>query len=159
MLSNPQKALLKRAQRQARLDDAEYRDTLELCCGGARSSTDPRISNEQWDQTVAFIEAIYWRGVEEGRFHPPGNRFDPFQKPGYWAAKNTRSENSRDRYTEKQLASEIHELELQLLDEGLSRAYCEAIKRRTGNFFLHYRAALQRTLAARKRQDQARRRE
>lgn len=70
MLSRPQQILLKRAQRQAGVDDAEYRDTLESLCG-VRSSTDERMGDEHLDVMLSYLEAIYWRTVKSGALQPP----------------------------------------------------------------------------------------
>lgn len=59
-LTNQQKSLLKRAQREAGLNDQEYRDILDTCTG-ARTSTAPELGDTHLDTLMKYIEAIYWR--------------------------------------------------------------------------------------------------
>jgi hypothetical protein len=159
MLSNPQKALLKNAQRQAALPDADYREALAVVSGfdNLRSSTDQRLTDEHLDKLMAYFEAIYWRKVDAGQLQPlfsghaPGAR--PFRQRGYWASKNQRGNTSRDRYHENAIATEIADLERQLMEYGCSLKYFQAIQntmRQGGQPFspVKYAAALKRTLEA-----------
>lgn len=142
MLSNQQKALLKRAQRDAQIPDAEYRGLLSTLSGfsDCSSSTDPRLTDAHWDNLLSFFEAIYWRC--------PTRRISQiFRKPGYWANKNQRGNTSRDRYTAKQLTSEIAGVESRLLELGVfGRQYLDTIQRRCKFDDRAYLAALRRTL-------------
>lgn len=158
MLSRSQQILLKRAQRQAGIDDAEYRDALEHFAG-VRTSTAEELIDEHLDLLLAYFEAIYWRAVEAGTLQPPCNRSEPFQKPGYWAGKNPRGNTSRDRYNVEGLGREIASLESRLASLGYGPSYCASIKDRvipTAHSgwpagLAKYRAALERTLASKQR--------
>ena len=66
VLSRSQNILIKRAQREAALDDEEYREALQAVCG-CRSSTDGKMTDRHVDLVLAYFEAIYWRGVDAGR--------------------------------------------------------------------------------------------
>jgi hypothetical protein len=54
---------LKRAQAQAALDDADYREAIATVSGitDCRSSTDARLSDRNVDILMAYFEAIYWK--------------------------------------------------------------------------------------------------
>ena len=73
MLTNPQKAILKRAQREAGLADADYRDALQTVAG-CRSSTDPILTNRHLDKLLAYLEAIHWHAVDAGARAIDGQR-------------------------------------------------------------------------------------
>lgn len=147
MLTNPQKSLLKRAQRQAALPDHEYRAALKDVTNLPliHTSKDPRLTDAHLDALLSYIESIYWRGVDAGTLQPPCNRTAVFQQRGYWAAKNTRGNTSRDRHTGAALAEEILQLETQMYQLGHSLQYCAAIRNRTPDLRT-YAAALRRTL-------------
>jgi len=155
MLSNPQKALLKRAQRQAGLNDDDYREALELI-SGCNSSTDPRMGDEHLDALLAYLEAIYWRSVDSGALQPPKSDREPFVKPGFWAERNNRGSTSRDRYSRSSLVSVIQSLEAELAGLGFGEGYCAAIKKRviqgaeTLRSLHAYRAALERTISSKR---------
>ena len=69
MLSRRQQILLKRAQREAALDDAEYRDALATV-SGCRSSKDPEFTDRHLDVALAYFEAIHWRKADAGLLPP-----------------------------------------------------------------------------------------
>ena len=150
MISRPQQILLKRAQAQAQIPDAEYRALLAHVTGmpDLHSSNDPRLTDCHLDRLLAFFEFLYWDMV---RFKPEVqthcNPTAIFRQPGYWAAKNTRQETSRDRFTSSQLTQDIQAAESALISSGYSSAYCAAIRRRITNP-RHYLAALRRTLSS-----------
>jgi hypothetical protein len=153
MLTRAQKILIKRAQKEAGLDDADYRDALEVVCG-CRSSTDPRVGDRDVDKLLAYFEAIIWREVDSGRMQPPCNRGAVFLQRGYWAAKNPAGDTSRDRHIRASIEPAIAKLEQGLEQLGYSRAYCDAIRAKVTNgrtdsrsLFL-YKSALERTLAS-----------
>ena len=150
MITNPQKALIKRAQAQAAIEDAEYRDALATVSGlpGCHSSTDPRLTDRHVDHILAYFEAIYWRKVDHSEADLPGAFRNPvFQRQGYWAAKNTSDSTSRERYTMDTLASECAQLEARLARLGFGLKYCMAIQNHIRPLNLwKYRAALTRTL-------------
>lgn len=167
MLTRHQQILLKRAQAQAGVEDAEYRDSLEMV-SGARSSTDPRVSDDHLDVMLAYLEGIYWRGFDAGTLPAPCNRSAVFVQRGYWADKNKRGNTSRDRYTVEHLNHDIDTLERALANEfHCSLRYFEAIKlkviphgaRAYGTQsemtwpagLVKYKAALERTLAAKRK--------
>jgi hypothetical protein len=159
MLSNPQKATIKRAQREAEIEDAEYRELLEMVTG-CTSSTDPRIGERDFDKILAFFEAIFWRKVEQGALQPSCKANAVFRQKGYWASKNTRQETSRDRFTLDRLAVSIAAWEDKLAELGYEPAYWAGIRRRvTGGrsdlrALFNYRAALSRTVEAKRRKEE-----
>ncbi len=152
MLTNKQKSLVKHAQRDARLSDSEYREVWQTVAG-VTSSTDPRLGDEHMDTFMSYVEAIYWRKRDELIAS------SIFRLRGYWAHKNTKAENSRDRYVSSTVTQEIAELERQLAELGYNASYCATIRskvtREEGAYSAYtltlYRAALMRTLAAKKR--------
>jgi hypothetical protein len=157
MLSNPQKSLLKRAQREAALSDEEYRDALQTVAN-VRTSTDPDLTDRHLDKLLAYFEAIHWRGVDAGLLQRSGSATAIFRQRGYWQRKNTNQQTSRDRYTGRNQAGEIAALEASLNALGFGPAYCQVIRdkvchSRTDAHALHlYAAALARTLKAKAKQ-------
>jgi hypothetical protein len=160
MLSRPQQILLKRAQREAALADGEYRDALEIV-SGCRSSKDAAIMDRQLDLLLGYFEAIHWRKVDAGELQPSCSAIAVFRQRGYWAAKNTRQETSRDRFTNFNLGQAIGDLERKFEALGFGKSYCESIRKnsthgRSDAHALHlYRAALERTLNAKARRKEA----
>lgn len=158
MLTNDQKSLLKRAQRQAGIDEAEYRDILERYAG-VRSSTDPAVTDEHLDLLLAYFEAIYWRGVDLGTLQPPCKRGEPFVQRGYWAGKNPTGNTSRDRYNLDDVKARIATKEAELAALGCGRGYFAAIRARVipnahGDWLqgqAKYLAALEKTLAGKRK--------
>jgi hypothetical protein len=153
MLSRAQQILLKRAQREAGLSDEEYRDALETVAG-CRTSKDAKLVDRDLDKLLAYFEAIHWRAADAGTLQPSCRRAAVFRQRGYWAAKNTRQETSRDRYNGRNESGQIRELETGLAALGYGESYCAAIranvcKGRADAHALHlYQAALARTLKA-----------
>jgi hypothetical protein len=168
MLTNEQKSLLKRAQRQAGLADAEYREALQLIAG-VQSSTDPRIGDRHLDKLMGYFEAIYWRKVELEQCLNPAqlvangeNRlWLPFLAPDYWKNKNTKQETSRDRFVKGSLAADVTALENELYQMGFNTAYCSAIRLKVTNGrggaqdILRYKAALERTVESKRKKAMA----
>lgn len=153
MLSNDQKAIVKRAQRECLINDDEYRHILDTELGfGVRSSTDPRLGDRHFDRILAYFEAIYWRELSEGRVTRAPKSV--FTVPGYWASKNSLKSNSRERYAQRGLESEIQRLETNLYRVGCHPNYLAAIARKTGGRGWPYKAALARTLTAKLRNQQ-----
>ena len=156
MLSRPQQILLKRAQREAGLSDADYRDALQTVTG-CRSSTAPALTDRHLDKLLGYFEAIHWRAVDAGMLQPSGSVTAIFRRRGYWAAKNTRQETSRDRFTHLNLGQEIADMEDKLATLGFGPLYCAGIRKnvtkgREDVHALHlYRTALERTLNAKAR--------
>jgi hypothetical protein len=155
MLSNPQKALLKQAQRQAGLSDDEYREVLETV-SGCRSSKDPRIGDRHLDKILAYMEAIYFRKVDLGELHhAPGPRAT-FRQRHFWSQKNNAAETSRDRYMQRDAGERIARLEAEMAEHGCGPEYCAAIRERatkgaTDVYALNcYAAALERTLKSKR---------
>jgi hypothetical protein len=154
MLSKPQIWLLKSAQRQAGIDDTEYRSALAQLCG-VQSSTDPELGDSHLDMLLAYFEAIYWSGVDAGSLQPPLKGTEPFRKRGFWAQKNKAGNTSRDRFTKAQLAEQIISAECTLTDLGASPAYIAAIRNKVcqGHSDCHtfqvYLSALHRTIKSR----------
>jgi hypothetical protein len=151
MLSRAQQILIKRAQREAALQDEEYREALQTV-SGCRSSTDPRMTDRHVDLVLAYLEAIYFRKRGLGELQANCNVDSVFKNPGYWASKNPRQRTSRDRYTFSKLSNQIASAEAALADLGFGEAYCAAIRRKTCGESAgvrdkrSYLAALQRTL-------------
>jgi hypothetical protein len=156
MLSNPQKSLLKRAQREADLSDSDYREALQTV-SGCRSSKDPRLTQDNLDNALKYFEAIYWRKVDQGELQPSCRPGAVFKQRGYWAKKNTRSETSRDRYASTKAMPDISALECALAEFGCGVSYCAAIRERVTHgaqdaaSLYRYRAALARTLRAKQK--------
>jgi hypothetical protein len=154
-LSRSQQILLKRAQREAGLPEDEYRDALETV-NGCRSSKDAAWTDRQLDIALAYFEAIHWRKVDAGVLPARGKPDAVFRQRCFWAAKNTNTETSRDRYTGQNLDREIVGLEAQLQALGFGQAYCEAVRRKVAHGRADargahlYCVALKRTLAAKR---------
>jgi hypothetical protein len=153
MLSNGQKSLLKQAQRQAGLLDAEYRECLETV-SGFNTSTAPGFSDRHFDKALAYLEAIFWRKFDSGLVELPASRQAPFRVRGYWAQKNNRFETSRDRYAKNQAGSRVSALEGALAKLGYGEAYCASIREKVTQgksdprALNAYGAALERSLKA-----------
>lgn len=164
MLTNEQKSLLKRAQRQAGISDDDYRDALNLIAG-VQSSTDPRIGDRHLDKLMGYFEAIYWKGVADGVLDCPEKlvkmgmtrQWLPFLAPDYWKNKNSKQETSRDRYVQGGLAGQIADLEREMGKLGFNAHYCNAIRVKVtggsanGDNLWKYKAALERTLASKQK--------
>jgi hypothetical protein len=156
MISRRQKMLLKRAQREAALDDAEYRDAIEAV-SGCRSSTDARLTDRHVDLALAFFEAIHWRKVDRGELQPSCKPHAIFQQRGYWAEKNPRQATSRDRFSAANSGREVAALEAALGALGFGAEYCAAIREKVaggrvdGHAGHLYKAALARTLRAKQK--------
>ena len=150
MLSNPQKALLKTAQRQIGLADEEYRDLLALVSGmpDCRSSKDDRLTDEHLDKLMSFLEAIYWRMVDVGTMQHTFKPNAAFRQRVFWAARNKRGNTSRDRYTETNIQDKITDLEATLAQFGCQPSYFASIRAKIGQSGRAYAAALARTLKA-----------
>jgi hypothetical protein len=155
MLSAAQIKTLKMAQRQAGIGDDEYREHLGRF--GVASSKDPALGDDALDAILSLFEAIYWRGVKEGRLQAPCTGREIFRQEGYWAAKNPSGNTSRDRYTGTGLQAEIERTESSLYQSGCGLSYVAAIRNRVCRGLYTppqqraFLAALQRTLAARQR--------
>lgn len=149
MLSNDQKALIKRAQREAQINDEEYRQILYEDLGfGVHSSTDPRLGDRHFDKILAYFEAIFWRKFDAGEIasRPPK---PVFAARNYWASKNSlKTGTSRERFAQRGLETEINRLESQLRQLGCHDGYFRAIRSNTGAGW-PYRLALAKTLATR----------
>jgi hypothetical protein len=156
MITRFQKALVKRAQREAALPDEDYRDALHAVCG-CRSTTDPRMTDRDVDLVLAYMEAIYWRAVDSGTLQPVCNSNAVFAQRGYWAKKNPKTETSRDRFCKSQADGEIEELEREMAALGFGKRYCEGIKARVTQgrtdtrAVFQYKTALARTLESKRR--------
>jgi hypothetical protein len=156
MISRGQQILVKRAQREAGLEEDDYRDALEAV-SGCRSTRDARLTDRHVDLALAYFEAIYWRKIDSG-IPQAGCKGDAvFRQRGYWASKNTREETSRDRFAHSTLDQSIRLLEAEMEAAGFVPKYCAAIRRKVtgGDTDLRsgyaYKAALERTLRAKKK--------
>lgn len=152
MLTRPQQILLKRAQAEAGIADAEYRAALALVSGlpGCNSSKDARLMDEHLDAFLSYFEAIYWRKVDTEDWHLHGSCngiADVFKRRGFWAQRNQRGSTSRDRFVASEYQEAVQHLEQRLAELGYGFAYCRAIQNRIVPFNLvKYRAALARTI-------------
>jgi hypothetical protein len=160
MLSRAQQILLKRAQREAGLSDLDYRDALELIAV-CRSSKSPALTDRHLDKLLAYFEAIHWRAMEAGTLQPSRSATAVFRQRGYWAAKNSNSETSRDRFNGAKLGRSVADLEQEMAALGYGPGYCASIRKkvirdRGDAHALHiYQAALQRTLKANARRKES----
>lgn len=158
MLTRDQQILLKRAQREAGIDDVEYRQTLEgiSALPGCNSSKDARLTDEHLDAFLSYFEAIYWRKVdtEDWHLHGPCNGLaDVFKRRGFWAERNRKGNTSRDRYAGQALERERQYLEAELAELGFGFKYVSAIQNNIQPFSLFkYVAALRRTVASKRKQ-------
>lgn len=154
MLTNPQKSLLKRAQREAGLSDDDYREALRLVAG-VSSSTSPDLTDRHLDKLLGYFEAIHWQGVDSGQLQQSCSANAIFRQRGFWASRNTPHETSRDRFNGLNLSAQIADLERQLTAMGCGHGYCAAIRKnvckdRSDARAQHlYAAALARTIKAR----------
>jgi hypothetical protein len=130
MLTGDQKALIKQAQREAGIDDAEYREAIGTVLPGADSSTDPRLTDGHLDRLLAYFEAICWR--KRDAKEPGMLRAKVFRARNYWALKNRTGHTSRDRFTTGRLQNQIRVAEDRLLSLGKDKAYLGAIQGKTG---------------------------
>jgi hypothetical protein len=67
---------------------------------------------------LSYFEAIHWRAVDAGTLQPSCSATAVFRRRGYWAAKNTRQETSRDRFTDLNLGQSIADIECELAALG-----------------------------------------
>lgn len=157
MLSRPQQILLKRAQQEAALADADYREAIATVSGMAdcRSSTDRRLTDGHMDGLLGYFEAIHWRKVDAGELQSACKPDAVFRQRGFWAGKNRRGNTSRDRYVQRDLSAQIQSLEQELHELGYGLKYCQAIqqKLRVNGVFSQaaYLGALSRTLKAKQK--------
>lgn len=154
MITRAQQILLKRAQAQALLSDAEYRELLAQISGieDLRSSTDRRMTDTLVDHFLAVVEVSYWRSVDAGLLPAPCKPDAVFRQRGYWTEKNRRGDTSRDRYTAQTQGGDIADLEAQLAKLGFGPGYCRAIQNKIIPFSPpKYAAALRRTLASKQK--------
>jgi hypothetical protein len=156
MLSRAQQILLKRAEREAGLSNDDYRDALEMIAG-CRSSTSPALTDRHLDKLLGFFEAIHWRAVDAGTLQPSGSATAVFRQRGFWAARNTNQETSRDRFNGLNSGRAVADLEKEMAALGFGQGYCASIRTKVthGRDDVHalhlYCAALQRTLKAKSR--------
>lgn len=156
MLTRSQQILLKRAQREAGLSDADYRDALEMIAD-CRSSKSPTLTDRHLDKLLGYFEAIHWRAVDAGTLQPSGSPTAVFRQRGFWSARNTNQETSRDRFNASSVGRPVADLEKELEALGFGQGYCASIRKKVtaGRDDAHaqhlYRAALQRTLSAKTR--------
>lgn len=157
MISRAQQILLKCAQREAGLADADYREALGLVSGGCRSSRDPNLTDRAVDLFLSYVEAIYWRNVRAGTLQASCKPDAVFRQPAFWASKNPSGDTSRDRYARFHGQAPVGDVEGELEALGCSAAYLKAIhakvtRGRTGpDADYAYRAALKRTLNAKRK--------
>src|ERR1051326_2954700 len=146
MISRKQQILLKRAQAEAGLSDEDYRNAIAAVTGmpDCRSSKDARLSDAHLDHLLSFFEAIYWKSNSEGG--------QIFKQRQFWATRNRRGNTSRDRYTEADLTARIAQAEYQIMQLGFGQPYLDGIYGRIEPYTHRaYLAALERTIAAKKR--------
>lgn len=147
MLSRAQIILIKQAQREAGLEDGDYREAIATVSGIAdcRSAKDGRLTDEHFDGLMSYFEAIYWRAADAPRSAGGATR-RVFRAKGYWANRNRKGNTSRDRFTEKQLMEEVLAVENRLMGLGCTIPYLQGIQNRIRPFSLvGYLGALRRT--------------
>lgn len=125
-LSNPQKAKVHMAKADCRLGDTEYRECWSTLFPGITSSADKGLGDEHFDKFMKYLEAIYWRLRMAGK----AEWSKVFQRPHYWAEKNTSESTSRDRHSLTQVQGEVKVLEKKLMHLGFGHAYCNAIAKK-----------------------------
>lgn len=156
MISSRQKMLIKRAQRQAGLEDAEYRDALAAVCG-CTSCTDASFTDRDVDRSLAFFESIYWRKVDAGQLQAGSGSSAVFRQRGFWASRNTSASTTRDRFAASAALARISSLEQRLAGLGFGQAYCHSIRTKatagedSPAALNRYSAALLRTLRSKER--------
>jgi hypothetical protein len=156
MMSRGQQILIKRAQREAGLSDGDYREALQTV-SHCTSTKDVRMTDRHVDLVLAYFEAIYWRKVNSGELQTPCKPNAVFAQRGYWAAKNPRSETSRDRFAAASVSRSIEALEREIAGLGFGSNYCAAIRAKATNgasdirSLYQYKVALERTLRAKKK--------
>jgi hypothetical protein len=122
-----------------------------------RSSKSPSLTDRHLDKLLGYFEAIHWRAVDAGALQPTSSATAVFRQRGFWAARNTNQQTSRDRWTGLNSGSAISDLEKEMSALGFGHGYCAAIRKKVTSgredaHALHlYRAALQRTLNAKVR--------
>lgn len=160
MLSRAQIILLKRAQHDAGLADPDYREALQMIAG-VKSSKDPKLTDEHLDKLLAYFEAIFWRKVDQANAEHEMRASDVFRHRGHGASKNTKAENSRDRFATVVLKQDIQMLERQLAALGCGPGYCAAIARNAhldltdSQDLAKYKYVLGRSLAAKRKKMEA----
>lgn len=156
MITRPQQILIKRAQREAGLSDDEYRDALDTT-SGCRSTKDPKLTDRGVDLVLAYLEAIYFRKLDQGLLQPSCSPDAVFRQRGHWKAKNCGGKTSRDRFIESDLGCTIADLEASLAGLGFAASYCAAIRskvmghRTDTSAQYRYKAALERTLRSKQK--------
>lgn len=156
-LTRPQQILIKRAQAEAGVSDADYRDALAVVSGmpDCRSSTDRRLTDEHMDAVLAYFEAIFWRAADAdaaGVQRRCKGVAAVFKTRGFWAGRNRKGNTSRDRFVGRSMEQEIEGLERELAELGFGLAYVRAIQNNIQPFSLvNYAAALRRTVASKHR--------
>jgi hypothetical protein len=156
MLTRAQQILLKRAQREAGLNDEDYRAAL-VTVAGCRSSKDPDFTDSQLDAALAYFEAIHWRAVDQGQIQHTESQRSIFRERGFWSARNKAGDNSRERFVQLRLKREISDSERALAALGHGPDYLAAIRAKVthgstdARSLHHYRIALERTLRAKQR--------
>lgn len=154
MLTRAQQILLKRAQHEARLSDADYRDAVATVSGMAdcRSSTDARLADAHVDKLLSYFEAIHWRGVDAGELQASCKPTAVFRQRGFWAGRNRPGHTSRDRHVELELGRQVLAVEAELQALGFGFSYLTAIQNRIQPWsVVNYLAALKRTLASKRK--------
>jgi hypothetical protein len=154
MLSRRQQILLKRAQREAALSDSDYREAIATVSGHSdcRSSTDPRLTDENVDGLLSFFEAIHWRKVDSGELQASCKPLAVFRRKGYWLNKNRKGNTSRDRHTNVEVGHAVNALEDEMMRMGYGLQYLSAIQNKIVPFsVVKYHAALKRTLASKRK--------
>jgi hypothetical protein len=148
-LSRAQQILLKRAQAEAGIADADYRAAIATVSAipNATSSKDPRLTDAHLDAILAYFEAIHWQAVDAGTLRPSTKPVRVFRARSFWAGRNARGNTSRDRYTEAQLADQIAAVEFEFMQLGFDENYLAAIRRNIRPYAdWKYLGALTRTL-------------
>ena len=149
MLTRSQIILLQQARRASGLPEDEYRMVIASVAGmsDCRSSKDPRLGDDHFDRLMKLFEFHFWALVDAGQAPSPALASrHVFRNRAYWAAKNPREGvNSRDRFSDHHLGTQIANLENRLHVLGKHPEYIAAIEHNTGGGF-PYLCALKRTI-------------
>jgi hypothetical protein len=152
MISRAEQIKLKQGQKAAQVGDAEYRDCLQLHAA-VHSSTDPRMTHEQFEQLMGYFEACYWTLRDLSQAEP----CEIFQSRGYWSGRCRTGESRRARWVMARKSSQVNDLEQTLIGLGVDVSYLDAIRARvmknqvrpSPRDLLAYGVALTRTMESR----------
>lgn len=147
MISPDQIKLIGMARAQAGLNDDEYLECWRVVTGidDLASSKDERITMTHFVRWLGYVEAIYWKCVDEKRIKHTYKHYSPFKSRSYWATRAATEGSRQIAYAAGGIGGDIKRLEMALQCAGKPQEYLAAIKAKTKNAWA-YRAALERTV-------------